>query len=98
MESQLDGALLGQTCESGHRCERLRQTHEGSFPEVDKGEKMFWEGKHVQGHDERFFASNMHVSIHLVLHSWAALVTIPERERDPKPSGGVLQFLAASMD
>ena len=34
LESQLDGVLLGQTCEgvfreSGHRYERLRQTHEG---------------------------------------------------------------------
>lgn len=31
LESKLDSVFLGQACESGHKCERLRQTCEATF-------------------------------------------------------------------
>lgn len=34
----------------------------------------------------------------MLLHSGAPFVGTPQRERHQKPSGGVLQFLAASED
>jgi hypothetical protein len=79
--------------------ERLRQTREGTFHwSRHRREDVLLKQAHERTRDEGFFANNTHVLVHLTLHSWTAFVRIPYREIHQKSSGGMLQFIATSLD
>ena len=74
LQRQWDGVLLEKThggpfCQHGHRCERLRQTQEGTLTEADRTEDALLKPARVRTHDKRSIADDRHVLIHLTMHS-----------------------------
>jgi hypothetical protein len=90
--------LLGQTreetfCSSGHRCDRLRQTREGTFHwSRHRREDALLKQASEGIRDEGFFVNDTHVFVHFTLFSWAAFVGTPYREMHWKTSGGGCGF------
>jgi hypothetical protein len=70
----LGGILLKECFPKADTDERLKQTLEGKFPEVDiKAKDGLLKQVYERTHNEGFFAKDTQVLVHLTLHSCAPL-------------------------